>query len=260
MKLVSNFISLSILSTSLAAFNVPAAFAETKPMKPMKMEVKRNSQDVIKEAFAKFSVELHTSKVENKQVIYRQALTSAALKFNQAGIKTSDLINYAVSDMSPLEAKAFQNDIKALAGADLSSPEGEELLQKIMATQARGSNFLPCGVGQVIAWTAGTGAFIVGIVALASLGDATRLDREGIEKERAAINSEITILRAEGVQDNSYLITSRNAELVQLNLEYAQLIDAKERNEKTAQTLGIVAGGLAVVAILGVVADECGLR
>lgn len=260
MKLMSNLISASILASSLATFNVPSAFADTKPTKPLKFKMVQSSQDVIKEAFAQFSVDVHTSKVQNKQVIYRQALTSAALKFNQAGIKTSDLINYAVSDMNPAEAKAFQNDIKALSTADLSSPEGEELLQRIMATQARGSNFLPCGVGQVIAWSAGTGAFIVGIVALASLGDATRMDREGIDKERAAIDSEIKILKAEGVQDNSYLITSRNAELVQLNLEYAQLLDAKERNEKTVQTLGIVAGGLAVVAILGVVADECGLN
>lgn len=257
MKFVSNFVSLSIIASSLTAFNVPGAFAGTKPMKPLKVEMKQNSQDVIKQVFAKFSMEMHTSKVQNKQVIYRQALTSAALKFSENGIKTKDLIGYAVSDMNPMEAKAFQNDIKSLAGADLNSPEGEELLQRIMASQGRGSNFLPCGVGQFLPIYAGLAAFVVGIVALSNLQDETRDHREGIDKERTAINSEITILKAEGVQSNSYLITSRNAELAQLNLEYAQLIDAKERNEKSVQTLGIIAGGLAVVALIGYFGEDC---
>lgn len=253
MKFVNHLVSASILATSLATFQVPQAFAQD--MSPVAME-RMNHEDAVRAAFAQFTLDVSTSESKNSQVVLRQAMTNASRSILEAGVSGDDLIDYATSDMLPSEAKAFRSQVSALAGADLSSPEGEALLQKILMTQSKGSNFLPCGVGFMTALFAGTGAFVLGIVALTSLGDATRMDRQNIEKDKAAINSEIDILRKEGVSENSYLITSRQAELVQLDIEYNQMLDDKERNEKNAMTMGLIAGGLAVAAIVGGLSEE----
>lgn len=255
MKLMTNFVSATLLASSLTAFNVPSAFAQD--VKQISMMKTMNSQDLIKTTFADFTVAVHTTPVENKQVILRQAFTQAALKFQAQGVTQSDLIQYATSDMNSAEAKAFKAQVQTLASSDLSSSEGQMLLEKILMSQAKGSNFLPCGVGLTIAWTAGIGAFVVGIVALASMGDISRLERQDLEKEKAAINSEISILQAEGVSNDSYLITTRRAELVQIDIHVNQLLEDKARNEKNVKTMGMIAGGLALVAVIGGVANDC---
>lgn len=258
MKLVSHMVSVSILASSLAAFNVPSALAsDMKPMKPLELKTIQNKQEVIKAAFAHFSVAMTSTKSVEAKLIYRQAMTDAAKSFKAAGVIQKDLIEYATSDMNPAEAAAFRSQVSNLSASDLSSPEGEELLQRILKEQGKGSNFLPCGLGTTIAFTAGLGAFIIGILALTKLEDVTKKDRQQNDLDRAAIESEIDILRGEGVREDSYLIASRKAEIQQLDIEYAQMLDQKESDRKGAVTLGIIAGGLAVTAIVGAIGDDC---
>lgn len=258
MKLMSNLISASILASSLATFNVPRAFADTKPMKPLNVKTLQDPQEVIKSAFAKFTVNMNQNEVQNSQLILRQEITEAAKSFSAAGVSQRDLVQYAISDMNPAEAKAFMAQIQLLEGADLDSSEGQEFFERILLSQSKGANFLPCGLGFTLALVGGTGAFIVGILAITKLSDVSKLDRQAIEKDKAAIQSEIQILIGEGVSQDSYLVTTRRAEIVQLDIEYRQMLDDKAANKKSATTLGMVAGGLAVTAIVGAIAEgEC---
>lgn len=254
MKMINNFVCASLLMTSLTAFNVPAAFAQdAKALSSVEM---MDSESVIRDTFAKFTIAVN-SDITNQELALRQAFSDAARSFNANKISKEALVEYAISDMNSAEARAFRAQVASLNSADLESEEGQALLQKILASQSKGSNFLPCGVGTAIAFTAGTGAFIMGILALANLGDATREERKQMDLDRAAIESEISILKAEGVSDNSYLVTSRKAELAQLEIAYQQKLDDKERNEKNTILYAEIAGGLALVAILGAVAEDC---
>lgn len=256
MKLMTNFISATLLVSSLSAFNVPIVFAND--IEQASMTKTMNPQDVIKTTLAEFSFAMHTSSVENKQIVLRQALTEASKSFNAHNISQKDLLEYATSDMNAAEAKAFRAQANALAEAGLQSNEGQMLLEKILVSQSKGSNFLPCGAGFFISIFAGTGALVMAILALTTAQDVSRLERQELEKDRAAIQSEILILHKEGVSNDSYLITSRQAELVQLDIHVRQLLEDKEKNTKNAQIYGAIAGGLTVATIVGIVSEsEC---
>jgi hypothetical protein len=248
MKLMSNLISTVILASSLAAFNVPMAIASD--LQP---------QTVIKETFADFTLNLHQSSLENNQVILRQEITKAAKAFSENKVTTQDLINYAVSDMNPAEAASFKKMAAALSNADLDSSEGQELLEKVLMSQSKGSHFLPCGSGFFTAIFIGPIAVILAIVAIEKFSDVTRKDRQQIVKEKAFIESEIDILLGEGVSSDSYLVTSRKAELVQLDIEYSQMLDDKEKDEKTGMIVSGVAGAMALTIAVSLIKDQkCG--
>ena len=254
MKLMTNFISATLLASSLTAFNVPAVLAND--VTQISMTKAMSAQDVIKSTFADFTIAVHTSPVENKDIILRQALTEASKSFQSHNISQKDLVEYATADMNPAEAKAFKAQVSALVASDLQSSEGQMLLEKILVSQSKGSNFLPCGAGFFLAVFAGTGAIIMAILALTSAEDVSRVERQDLEKDRAAIQSEISILQGEGVSNDSYLITSRRAELVQIDIQTRQLLEDKEKNSKNSVTMGAIAGGLTVVTIVGAVSES----
>lgn len=256
MKLMTNIISTAILATSLTAFNVPQAFA--KDVKQISSVKQLSSQDVIKLAFADFTLAMNSTKVENKDIILRQSLTSTIQKLKTAGISKKDLIEYATSDMSAAEAKSFRAQTASIASADLNTSEGQELFEKILMSQSKGSNFLPCGVGFFVSFFAtGVGLAFV-IVALTSIGDNTRVERQQIEKDKAAIESEIKILKGEGVSEDSYLVSSRRAEIVQLDIEHKQMLDDKAQTKKDTVVYGAVGSALLVTAIVaGIEEGNC---
>lgn len=249
-SLISNFCSLSILATSLATFNVPAALASDLKAISSK-EIQLSQQDEIRNIFAQYSTTIESAGGQ------RRALAEAALAMRAKNVSNEDLLKFAEADMNPVEAASFRAKVARYTSANLSEEESSELLQEIVASTSKGSNFLGCGVGSFISIFTGTGFFVVGILALTKLGDATKTQRREIQLEKVDAQSTINILISEGVSPNSYLVTSMKADIAFMDEQLAQLEEKRQDDKKSAQTLGMIAGGLGAASILLLMDDNC---
>lgn len=133
-KSISNLCGLAVLATSLAAFNVPQAFA-------------KDSQKEIQSIYATYSRNLETGAKDS------EAMSEAIVRLSEAQVTQDELVNFIAQDMNPQESKAFRLKVSKLSSS--SESDREELMKELLSKEVNGSNFLGCGGGTILAAAGG---------------------------------------------------------------------------------------------------------
>ena len=252
---ISQFLSVSILASSLSMTGVPQAFASDVGLKGQ--EVLQDSQnDSLRSIMANLSANLERGQGNIESI----AAASQAIEANN--ITTDQLINFAAEGMDKKEAAAFKANIEqklALVGKE----DTKSLVTEVLTSMAQGSNFRGC---QDVAFFGGLGAALVAIIFLSN-ASAYRSDIEdadgainNMRLQRTDLNSEIEILVSAGVARDHYLILNIQRDINYLNEQMAQKERDKvkyDQDAKRATTIGLAGAGVTAAAVVISLTPAC---
>ncbi|MFL5783719.1 MAG: hypothetical protein ACJ76H_03845 [Bacteriovoracaceae bacterium] len=237
-KFIANLCSFAFVLNVFTVSGTTSAFAAEKSQSS-------NKQELIADIFAKYSMTMEKAEGQVK------AFTEASLAIKENNISNDDLVAYAISDMNPAEAKAFLANAAQMNNKNLSPEEAAKL---VLNTQNQGSNFRTCMLNDdgITGFIAGTGAFVVGILAIVNITYSNKNKRNDIKLARVQEQEEIDILLGEGVSEGSYLVTSRRADIAYMDEQERQLEEQEADKHKEGMIEGAVAAALLLVTALNI--------